>query len=151
MRRILGYSSDEDFLFFYLQECDSDSLSFFRLFDSPEVLYSFRSYLESIPFAQRRLIIPFTSSLLRFRFCPTPREYCPLCGRRWLWIHFFCCTKLDIAPDVSARAQVFCDVSEHIKLGHREIFAHYLRFCLLEWTDGLSQVAFPLQVIDDLC
>jgi hypothetical protein len=143
---------DEDYNFFYIQECtESESLSFYRLFEEPDVLYSFRAFLESLDFNHRQLIILFSASLLRFRFCLTPREWCPLCGKKWLWEHFFTCARLDPFPDISSRSAVWVEVRSHISLGHWDIFLHYLRFCLLEWHDLLSQVAFPRDVIDGLC
>jgi hypothetical protein len=142
----------DDYNFFYIQECtDSDSLSFFRLFEDSRVLSSFRAFLESLDPSQRQLLILFTASLLRFRFCPTPREWCPLCGKKWVWEHFFSCPRLDPFPEISSRSAVWAEVKTHISLGHWDIFVHYLRFCLLEWHDLLSQVAFPREVIDDLC
>jgi hypothetical protein len=41
--------------------------------------------------------------------------------------------------------------SSHIAQGQWDVFKHYLRFYLLEWSDLLSQVAFPIDIIDNLC
>ncbi len=152
LSRAMTVFSDDDYNFYYIQECtDSDTLSFFRLFLDPEVLRSFRSFLESCSFSHRRLVILFSSSLLCFRFCPPPREFCPLCGKRWLWEHFFVCPKLHPIPEFSSSLRVLAEIKTHISHGQWNVFLHYLRFYLLEWSDILSQVAFPRDVIDSLC
>ncbi len=144
--------SAEDYNFFYIQECsDSDTLSFFRLFNSPRVLHSFRDFLESLSFPQRRLVVLFSSSLLRFRFCSFPRECCPLCGKKWLWEHFFTCPRLDVLPGFSNHAYVLREIRQHVADGQWDVFLHYLRFYLLERHDLLSTVTFPRDVIDELC
>jgi hypothetical protein len=144
--------SDADYNFFYIQECtDSDTLSFFRLFSEPSVLRSYRVFLESLPFPQRRLLILFCSSLLRYRFCAIPCEFCPLCGRKWLWEHWFTCHKLDLVSLSASRELVFSSIKVHVELGQWDAFVHFIRFYLLEWCDILSTVTFPHDVIDDLC
>lgn len=141
-----------DYNFFYLRECtDSDSLSFFRLFRDPETLQSFRRFLEALPFPQRRLIILFTSSMLRFRFIAIPCEFCPLCGKRWLWEHFFACRRLDVVPLHPTRDDVLAVVRGHVEDGQWDVFLHYVRFYLLEWSDVLSRVCFPREIIETLC
>jgi hypothetical protein len=138
--------------YFYIRECtDSDSLSFYRLFSHADVLSSFREFLESLPFPQRRLIVLFSSSLFRFRFTALPCEFCPLCGKRWLWEHFFNCPRLDVVPVLPTRETVLSTVQGHIADGEWDVFVHYLRFYLLEWSDILSRVIFPRDIIDNLC
>jgi hypothetical protein len=144
--------SDADYNFFYIQECtDSDTLSFFRLFSEPSVLRSYRVFLESLPFPQRRLLILFCSSLLRYRFCAISCEFCPLCGRKWLWEHWFTCHKLDVVSLSASRELVFSSIKVHVELGQWDAFVHFIRFYLLEWCDILSTVTFPHDVIDNLC
>jgi hypothetical protein len=144
--------SDRDYNFFYIKECvDSDTLSFFRLFADPTVLDSFHLLLESMPFSQRRLLILFSCSLLMYRFCHIPCEFCPLCGRRWLWDHFFVCQRLDVISFSSSRDSVLESVKTHIEHGQWEALLHFIRFYLLEWCDILSTAVFPRDVIDDLC
>jgi hypothetical protein len=58
---------------------------------------------------------------------------------------------LDSFPEIASRSVVLVEVKTHVSQGHWDIFLHYLRFCLLEWNDLLSQVAFPRDVIDSLC
>ncbi len=142
--------SDEDFNFYFIQDSDSETLTFFRLFESPSVLSSFRLFLQSLNAPQCRLVILFCSSLLRFRFCPGPREFCPLCGKVWLWEHFFSCRRLALVPELSSNDMSLANVKLHVSLGHWDIFLHYLRFYLLEWHDILNQVSFPIHVIDGL-
>jgi hypothetical protein len=133
-----------DYNFFYIKECtDSDSLSFYHLFSDADVLQSFCDFLETLPYPQRRLVILFSSSLLRFRFIPIPCEYCPLCGKRWLWEHFFSCPRLDVVPVHPTRDTVLTTVQTHVADGQWDVFLHYLRFYLLEWSDVLSRVTFP--------
>jgi hypothetical protein len=88
--------------------------------------------------------------LLRFRFCDRPRELCPLCGRAWLWEHFFKCGALDVAPGLESRIDVFRVVCAHVKLGEWEIFLHYVRFYLLQWHDLVRDPTFSYNDIDDL-
>jgi hypothetical protein len=107
--------------------------------------------LESVPFPQRRLLILFSCSLLRYRLCHIPCEFCPLCGRRWLWDHFFVCQRLDVISFSSSRDSVLESVKTHIELGQWDALLHYIRFYLLEWCDILSTAVFPRDVIDDLC
>jgi hypothetical protein len=143
--------SDPDFNFYFIQDSDSESLSFFRLFESPQVLSLFRCFLQSLSAPRRRLVILFCSSLLRFRFCPGPREFCPLCGKVWLWEHFFSCRHLTPVPDIPGSDISLNAVKLQVSLGQWDIFLHYLRFFLLEWHDVLSQVVFPFDIIDELC
>ncbi len=152
LSKAIDMVSDADFNFFFIQDGDSESLSFFRLFAEPTILSSFRDFLQKLQFPQRRLVILFSASLLRFRFCHYPREFCPLCGKRWLWDHFFiACRKLDVVPELAVDSSVLVAVSSHIAHGQWEVFLHYLRFYLLQWSDILTQAAFPIDVIDNLC
>ncbi len=112
----------------------------------------------SFPFSRSHQPFPFVSFCSLnfphgrlFRFCHYPREFCPLCGKRWLWEHFFTCCKLDVAPDLASGPLVLATDSSHIAQGQWDVFKHYLRFYLLEWSDLLSQVAFPIDIIDNLC
>jgi hypothetical protein len=153
IREARSIFTQTDYNFFYIQECsDSDSLSFYRLFRDADVLRSFRDFLEALPFPQRRLIILFSSSLLRFRFIVIPCEFCPLCGKRWLWEHFFSCPRMDVVPVHPTRDAVLTTVKGHVSDGQLwDVFVHYLRFYLLEWSDVLSRVSFPRDVIENLC
>ncbi len=151
LQRACDLVSDSDFNFYFIQDGDSDSLSFFRLFESPAVLVSFRKLLQSLKPSQRNLVILFCSSLLRFRFCPGPREFCPLCGKIWLWEHFFSCRHLTPVPEATHFDLSLSTIKVHVSLGQWDAFLHYLRFYLLEWHDILSQVSFPVGIIDELC
>ncbi len=148
--RILHASRSSHFTLSYIQRSDSPSLSFFRLLDSVDTLVSFRLFLESRPFPQRRLIILFTSSLLRFRFCSRPRELCPLCGRPWLWEHFFNCRHLALTPVEDSPAHTLTVITEIVGRGDWSVFMHYLRFYLLQWCDLTFDPVFPVHVIDNL-
>ncbi len=148
--RILSASRSPQFAFSYIKRTESQSLTFFKLFSSVEVLNSFRDFLESKPFPQRRLVILFSSSLLRFRFCSRPRELCPLCGRPWLWEHFFSCKFLVVAPIEESAQQTVTVVRGLIERGEWEVFAHYLRFYLLQWCDLTFDPNIPTNVIDGL-
>jgi hypothetical protein len=142
----------QDYGFFYIQECvDLDSLSFYRLFRDPEVLCSFRSFLESLTTEHRRLVILFSASLLRFRFCAVSCEYCPLCGKKCVWEHFFACPKMEVAPEASSRVVVLDTVRQHISDGQWDVFVHYLRFYLLQCSAVFTRVVFPTDVIESLC
>jgi hypothetical protein len=148
--RVLSASRSPHFVFSYVKRNESTSLSFFTTFGSVEVLESFRAFLESKPFPQRRLVILFASSLLRFRFCSRPRELCPLCGRPWLWEHFFNCRFLVVAPIEETSPQTLSVVSGLVERGEWEIFMHYLRFYLLQWCDLTFDPVIPAAVIDSL-
>jgi hypothetical protein len=117
---------------------------------SVDILDSFRHFLETRPFPQRRLIILFTSSMLRFRFCSRPREFCPLCGRLWLWEHFFNCRYLDVTPIEDSSTQTLAVITGLVERGKWDIFMHYLRFYLLQWCDLTFDPAFPVHVIESL-
>lgn len=127
------------------------TLSLFRSFSEPSVLHSYRSFLESLPFPQLRLVIIFCSSLLRYRLCSISCEYCQLCGCKWLWDHFFSCQNLDVVSLTTSCELVLAMVLSQVELGQWEAFLHYVRFYLLAWCDMLSTVIFPLDVIDNLC
>jgi hypothetical protein len=141
--------SDPDHNFFYILHSDSDSLSFYRLFCDPDVLCSFRVFLSRLSPQHRRLVILFSASLLRYRFCSLICEFCPLCGKKWLWEHFFSCKKLDCVA-VDNPCDVLSVVQTHISEGQWDIFVQYLRFYLLEWNDTVTTAAFPTEIIDSL-
>jgi hypothetical protein len=143
--------SDPDFSFYYIARGDSDSMSFFRLFQDPSVLVSFRTFITSLSPQHRRLVILFSASLLRYRFCSNFCEFCPLCGKRWLWEHFFACRRLDVASVEVVSTNVVSAVKVHISSGQWTVFLQYLRFYLLEWRDILTTAVFPYDVIDTLC
>jgi hypothetical protein len=142
--------SDPDLSFYFILRSDSDTLSFFRLFQDPTVLTSFREFLTSLTFQHRRLVILFAGSLLRYRFCATICEFCPLCGKRWVWEHFFTCRRLDVTA-IDAPSSVLSIVQTHIGSGQWDVFLQYLRFYLLEWREILATAVFPHDVIDSLC
>jgi hypothetical protein len=141
---------DPDINFYFIARSESDSMSFFRLFRDSATLVSFRLFLSSLSFQHRRLVILFAASLLRYRFCTIMCEFCPLCGKRWLWEHFFSCRRLEVAP-VDTPTDVLSVVRTHVSLGQWDIFLQYLRFYLLEWRDILLIATFPHEVIDSLC
>lgn len=127
---------------------DSDLLSFFREIGSLEALDSFCVFLQRLPPAQLRLLILFTSSLLRFRFCCRPSELCPLCGRKWLWQHFFTCRFLSAIPIDSTRA--LQTVKPLIRDGLWDEFVLYVHFYLLQWRDMVSNPILTVEDIDGL-
>jgi hypothetical protein len=141
--------SDPDLSFYYVLHSDSDSLSFFRLFRDPAVLSSFRLFLSHLKYPQRRLVILFIASLLRYRFCSLICEFCPLCGRKWLWEHFFTCKQLQIVP-IDEPRDVLKIVQTHIREGQWDAFLAYLRFYLLEWRDVVTTAIFSSDVIEGL-
>jgi hypothetical protein len=151
MENVLARAGHPHFNFQFIKTSDSPSLSFFVLFQSKEVLVSYRNFLQSLPWDQARLLLLFSTSLLRFRFCKTARELCPLCGKAWTWEHFFSCRYLEVAPGLSSNVQVLAIVSDHIRLGQWEILVQYVRFYLLEWHDLIREPAIPASLIDALC
>jgi hypothetical protein len=140
--------SDRDLSFYYILRSDSDSF-FFRLFRDPSVLSSFRTFLLGLSQQHRRLVILFTSSLLRYRFCSLICEFCPLCGSRWVWEHFFSCRRLEVIA-VDRPCDVLSIVQLHVSEGQWDVFLQYLRFYLLEWRDVVSTATFCLETIDSL-
>lgn len=81
----------------------------------------------------------------------TKKRQNALCGKRWLWEHFFTCNRLDVVPLHPTRDAVLSVVQGHIADGQWDVFVHYLRFYLLEWSDILSRICFPRDVIENLC
>jgi hypothetical protein len=148
--RIIFCSGSPSFIFHYIRRGDSSSLSFFRLFGSPSILVSFRAHLEAKPYVARRLLILFCSSLLRFRFCSSPRELCPLCGRPWMWEHFFSCPRLDVAPGLDSGHHTLLIVSTFVQEGDWVSFDHYVHFYLLLWRDQTYDPALAVSTIDSL-
>jgi hypothetical protein len=151
MENILVRAGHPQFIFQFIKTSDLLSLSFFTLFRSRDVLVSYRNFLQSLPWDQARILLLFSSSLLRFRFCDTPRELCPLCGKVWLWEHFFTCRFLEVAPGLNSSTQVLVTISDHISLGQWEVFVQYVRFYLLEWHELVRDPAVSLLLIDSLC
>ncbi len=151
MENVLARAGHPQFTFQFIITGESVSLSFFRLFSSRDILFSYRKFLQSLPWDQARILLLFCSSLLRFRFCLTPRELCPLCGKLWLWEHFFVCRFLEVAPGLNSSSQVLVTVSDHIRNGQWEVLVQYVRFYLLEWNDLVRDPAFSVRTIEDLC
>ncbi len=89
--------------------------------------------------------------VLKYRFCSNICEFCPLCGKRWLWEHFFACRRLDVASVEEVSPNVVSAVKVYISSGQWTVFLQYLRFYLLEWRDILTTAVFPYDVIDSLC
>ncbi len=114
-------------------------------------LVSYRKFIEGLGRDQARVVLLFSASLLRFRFCSSPRDLCPLCGKAWLWEHFFTCRFLEVAPGLDSSVQVLATISDHIKHGQWEIFVQYIRFYLLEWLDLVREPAISVSLIDSLC
>ncbi len=147
--RVSEMLDDPDHSFYYILHSDSDSLSFFRLFRDPDVLRSFRTFLSKLSPQHRRLVILFLASLLRYRFCSLICEFCPLCGKKWLWEHFFSCKKLECVA-IDHPCDVLSVVQTHVSAGQWNVFAQYLRFYLLEWRDVVTTATFPSDVIESL-
>ncbi len=63
LSRACDLVSDPDFNFYFIQDSDSETLTFYRLFESPEVLSSFRLFLQSLKAPQCRLVILFCSDV----------------------------------------------------------------------------------------
>ncbi len=76
---LTGFEDRTTINFFYIKGGSSDSLIFFRIFDNVDGLSLFRVLLASLSPDHDRLLILFTSSLLRFRFCCVIHDACPLC------------------------------------------------------------------------
>lgn len=144
--RILTRAASDEFIFRYICTSDSDSLSFFRELGSSDNLISFRTLLQQLPPAQMRILILFSSSLLRFRFCRRPRDLCPLCGKVWLWSHFFSCRCLTIVP-ASDATYVLRSVKTLIRNGSWDELLHHVRFYLIQWRALVNDPCFS---IDDL-
>jgi hypothetical protein len=150
MNRIVFASGSSTFNFNYLKFSDSPTLTFFVLFRDVSVLESFRAFLGTRTLVHTRLVILFCSSTLRFRFCTRPRDLCPLCGRPWLWEHFFQCRFLDVAPGLNRSVDVLRSVSAHVASGDWEVFLSYMRFYLLQWCDLVHDPIIPMADIDSL-
>lgn len=150
VENILLRAGHPSFTFQFISTSDSQSLSFFVLFESEDVLRSFRVFLQNLG-CRVRLVLLFCTSLLRFRFCKLPRELCPLCGRVWMWEHFFTCRYLEVAPGLDSNTQVLTIVQGHVRRGEWEIFLQYVRFYLLEWHDLVRDPMFSDSDINALC
>jgi hypothetical protein len=151
METILLRVGHPQFTFQFIKTSDSVTLSFFTLFDTPEILASFRLFIQSLDWGQARIVLLFSASLLRFRFCSTPRELCPLCGKAWTWEHFIVCRYLEVAPGLDSNVQVLATISDHIRICQWESVVQYIRFYLLEWCDLVREPAISVSVIDALC
>ncbi len=92
----------------------------------------------------------FCSSMLRFRFCSRPHEFCPLCGKQWLWEHFFACRRLDVAPVGEFGVDVYRVVSGHVERREWDIFLSYVRFYLLQWHDLVHDPIISCEDLDNL-
>jgi hypothetical protein len=80
------------FLFHLLRVTDEATLAPFRLFESVEVLESFRELLGSISKSSADTLLLFCSSGHRFRFFEYSALKCPLCScSSWLFNHLFTC------------------------------------------------------------
>jgi hypothetical protein len=134
--------------FYFIKDSESPSLIFFTLFPSLQVLDSFRAYLQSLSVDHCRLVILFFASLLRFRFCDTLHDACPLCRKPWYWDHFFEChsfkTCVQTGPvPISQIESLVCSASwpELTVLVCQNLIA---------WRSVLSGVVFPAGVVDSL-
>jgi hypothetical protein len=144
-----GFTDRSSVNFYFIQDGDSESLSFFRLFLSLETLNSFRLFLSSLGPDQCRLIILFCASLLRFRLCSTIRDVCPLCKKPWLWRHFFDCPRLGVTPGASGRA-VALHVVTCAGAGDWGELKSLVRSNLLHWRTCLPDFVFPCDIIQSL-
>ena len=124
------------FNFAYLQGSSSDTTSFYRIFDSCEVLQSFRFVLSSLKYEQGRLLVLFTSSYLRWKFGKKGQEECPFCRKSWNWEHFFLCKFMTFSFG-DARL-IFPFIRGLICEGQWSLFFEYLQVVLLAWHDALE-------------
>lgn len=138
-----------NFNFYYIKFGDSDSLSFFRLFEDLSGLNSFRSLLESLPYDQCRLVILFTTSMLRFRFRSAPMASCPLCRKQWLWDHFFTCPRLSLVPSLPTTSSLL-QFKSCVRNCNWPLFRQQLRFVLTEWQNVLPDAAISADIIENL-
>jgi hypothetical protein len=134
-------------MFRYICTSDSNSLSFFREFHSLDNLISFRTLLQQLPPTQMRILILFSSSLLRFCFCRRPRDLCPLCGKVWLWTHFFACRHFTIVP-ASDSAHVLRSIKAFIRSGSWEDLLNHVRFYLIQWRALVNDPSFSVDELE---
>jgi hypothetical protein len=136
--------------FHFIKDGNSDSLSFYRLFPSLDILSSFRNFLSSLEPPHCRLVILFCSSLLRFRVCSTICDLCPLCKKPWLWRHFLDCPRLGVTDGASGRV-VALQVEACVMEGNWDLFMTFVKANLQLWRGLLSDFALPSDQVDTLC
>jgi hypothetical protein len=79
-------------LFFMIKESSESTLAPFRLFNLPDVLSSFRTFIGTVSRETAHIVLLLCSAGHRFRFFSRPALRCPLCNQgSWLTDHLMTC------------------------------------------------------------
>ena len=134
--RIQKATCDRDiFVFCMIKESEQNSLSFFRLFSHPETLISFRVYFDRLEFDQKRVLLMFVVSSIRWRLTPRGCSKCYFCSNELIWEHFFLCRKVVRSfPSTNIFYQEFL---VYVALGEWPIVIEFIRVVLNTWVDAL--------------
>jgi hypothetical protein len=109
--------SRTQFLYHLLQATDEATLAPFRLFESPDILISFREMISNISKSSADFLLLICSSGHRFRFFNRTTLKCPLCScSSWLTAHLFTCPMVE---NFMARNGVSWDVFK-LRMGKGE-------------------------------
>jgi hypothetical protein len=104
------------FLFFMIKESEEATLAPFRLFESVDVLLSFRSFIGSISLSSAQLVLLLCTSGHRFRFFDRSTIKCPFCpSNSWLTGHLFSCSMVE--PTLARNGVTLCAFEEAMRVG----------------------------------
>jgi hypothetical protein len=130
-------NSRAQFVFSLLKVSDEVTLAPFRLFQSTEILVSFRSLLGVISKPSADLLLLCCSSGLRFRFFNRPTLRCPLCAcGSWLTSHLFTCAMVE--PILSRNGVSLCDFENGMSTGDWKAVLLALAETMTIWKNSFS-------------
>jgi hypothetical protein len=131
------------FVFFMIKESDEATLAPFRLFESVEVLQSFRSFLGQISISSAHLVVLICSSGHRFRFFEWAAVKCPFCpSNSWLTSHLFTCPMVE--PVLARNGVLLTNFESSMRTGNWRSLLHLLFETLTVWKNSFVDC-----IIDD--
>jgi hypothetical protein len=124
-----------EFVFALLHVSDEATLAPFRLFQSADVLTSFRSLLGQVSKSSADLLLLCCSSGHRFRFFNRPALRCPLCASAsWLTQHLFSCSLVE--PILSRNGVSLSDFQSGMSVGNWKSVLFSLAEALTIWKNS---------------
>jgi hypothetical protein len=137
------------FVFSLLQVSDEATLAPFRLFQSFEVLVSFRSLLGQISKLSADILLLCCSSGHRFRFFNRPALRCPLCASgSWLTSHLFSCKMVE--PILRRNGASLDEFEKGMSSGDWKAVLFSLAESLTIWKNSFADCLFEDSVIQGL-
>ncbi len=137
------------FVFSLLQVSDEATLAPFRLFQSHEVLVSFRSFLGQISKSSADTLLLCCSSGHRFRFFNRPALRCPLCASgSWLTSHLFSCKMVE--PILSRNGVTLTEFENGMRVGDWKAVLFFLAESLTLWKNSFTDCLLEDCVIQGL-